>query len=523
MSARQTNGADVLCQTLLAAGIDTCFANPGTSEMHFVAALDEVPQMRCVLGLFEGVVTGAADGYARMAERPAATLLHTGPGLANGLANLHNARRANSPMVNIVGDHATSHLPYDAPLTSDIAGLATPMSHWVGRVADSAGMQTETTAAIAAAHAGAGQIATLVLPADAAWGPAQFDPAQHAARQTRAAPPTAAIATAAEAIRGGGRCLLLLGGTALRPAPMAEAARIAHACGTGVMAEQANARLSHGRGSFAPRRLPYLVGAAVAELAPYETIILIGSQPPVAFFKFPDTPHAVSAEGARILPLAGREADMARTLKELRAALGLAPDAPTLVEASPRPEVATGPLDLLKTVTTCAALLPDNAIVCDESISGSHAFGLAARGAAPHDLLQLTGGAIGIGPALAVGAAIACPDRKVLSLQADGSALYTVQALWTQAREALDIVTVILSNRRYDSLYAELQNMGCNSPGANARRMLDLNAPGLDWLAIARGFGLPATRVEGDSAALAAALRTAFATPGPRLIEVFLP
>ncbi|RUZ81592.1 acetolactate synthase large subunit, partial [Mesorhizobium sp. M7A.F.Ca.CA.001.14.1.1] len=163
------NGADVLCDVLLANDVTVCFANPGTSEMHFVAALDRKPKMRCVLGLFEGVVTGAADGYARMTDRPAATLLHTGPGLANGLANMHNARRAFSPMINIVGDHASYHLPLDAPLTSDIESLAAPMSNWVGRVKGPADVVPAAEAAFRASLTPPG-VATLILPADAAWG-----------------------------------------------------------------------------------------------------------------------------------------------------------------------------------------------------------------------------------------------------------------------------------------------------------------------------------------------------------------
>ena len=164
------NGADRLCDVLLANGVDVCFANPGTSEMHFVAALDRKPAMRCVLGLFEGVVTGAADGYARMTRRPAATLLHTGPGLANGLANLHNARRAHSPIINVVGDHASYHLRHDAPLTSDIESLAAPMSDWVRRVksADAVG---ETVADAYRAACSIPGVATLILPADSAWNP----------------------------------------------------------------------------------------------------------------------------------------------------------------------------------------------------------------------------------------------------------------------------------------------------------------------------------------------------------------
>ncbi|MBV0893373.1 acetolactate synthase large subunit [Paracoccus sp. Z118] len=516
------NGADVLCQTLLAHEIDICFANPGTSEMHFVAALDEQPRMRCVLGLFEGVVTGAADGYGRMTGRPAATLLHTGPGLANGLANLHNARRAHTPMVNIVGDHACDHLPYDAPLTTDIEALARPMSDWVGRVRGALTIQTDVTEAILAARFVGGQVATLVLPANATWDPAEYlpQPAQNPAPLQTVE--DAIITLAANKIREAGRrCLILLGGSALRAGPMADAARIAHAFGTGVMAEQANARMSHGRGSCAPVRIPYGVDAAVAQLAPYDVILLIGAKAPVSFFKFPDKPHAVSHPEASVIEVAGHGADLPVTLAALREALGLSARSGVHRDDAPRTEMATGALSARTVVQTVAALLPENAIVCDESISSSHAFGLAARHAAPHDLLQLTGGAIGIGPSLSVGAAIACPDRKVVNLQADGSAMYTVQALWTQARESLDVVTVVLSNRSYGSLYDELTNLGRPDPGRNARTMLDITSPPLDWTGLAKGFGVAASVVTSTDE-LAREFARAIATPGPTLIEAAL-
>ena len=517
------NGADVLCSTLLASGIDTCFANPGTSEMHFVAALDQRPEMRCVLGLFEGVVTGAADGYARMTDRPAATLLHTGPGLANGLANLHNARRAETAMVNIVGDHASTHLQYDAPLTTDIEGLARPMSHWVGRIGGAASLQRDTEAAIAAARSGAGQVATLILPADAAWSDARFDetagPILPAAATSA---PAEEIEAAARAIhRAGPRCLLLLGGRALRAAPLAEAARIARATGAGVLSETSNARCEHGRGRHAPARVPYLVDVAVERLAGYDTVILIGARAPVAFFGFPDRPHVPTRPDAEILPLAGRGADLAATLAQLREALGIPATAPLPARDDSPVACPEGALDTTTLPAAVAHALPEYAILCDESISMGFPFALLAARCAPHDHLQLTGGAIGIGPALAAGAAIACPDRPVLSLQADGSAFYTVQGLWTQAREGLNVVTVILSNRKYQSLYGELHRLGRNAPGTNARAMLDLDNPAVDWPALARGFGVGGSRVE-RAEDLAAAITRAFRAGGPHLIEAVL-
>lgn len=514
------NGGDVLCRTLLDHNIDTCFANPGTSEMHFVASLDEARDMRCILGLFEGVVTGAADGYARMAERPAATLLHTGPGLANGLANLHNARRARSAILNIVGDHAQSHLPYDAPLTTDIESLARPMSDWVGRVSSAQSVQQEAAAAIAAARTGAGRVATLILPADAAWGTASHEARIAAKPEAPAAPCKNAVDEAARRIRSGKRCLLLLGGRALRRAPMREAARIAAALDVGVLAEQANARCEQGRRNFAPQRIEYVVDTAVRQLEAFDVVILVGARAPVSFFKYPGKPHAVTREDVIFIEMTGTDDDHGEALQALREALGLSATEPSLPDVTDS-VVGTGPLDMLSVTRTVAATLPEGAIVCDEAISYSHAYGNAARAAAAHDLLQLTGGAIGIGPSLAVGAAVACPDRPVLSLQADGSALYTIQALWTQARERLNVVTVILSNRRYQSLYGELANLGRTASGRNASTILNLDNPALDWISIARGFGAEGVRVD-SAEKLAKALTGAYRATGPMLIEAVL-
>ncbi|EUA00869.1 thiamine pyrophosphate enzyme, N-terminal TPP binding domain protein [Mycobacterium kansasii 732] len=206
------NGAQALISTLVDGGVDVCFANPGTSEMHFVAALDTVPQMRGILTLFEGVATGAADGYARIADRPAAVLLHLGPGLGNGLANLHNARRARVPIVVVVGDHATYHKKYDAPLESDIDALAGTVSGWVRRTQVAADVGTDTADAVAASRWGP-QISTLILPADASWSDGA---APGATAPERPAPAGTDLASVADVLRSGEPVMLLIGGNATR-------------------------------------------------------------------------------------------------------------------------------------------------------------------------------------------------------------------------------------------------------------------------------------------------------------------
>ncbi len=516
------NGADLLCDTLLANGIDTCFANPGTSEMHFVAALDRKPQIRCVLGLFEGVVTGAADGYARMADKPAATLLHTGPGLANGLANLHNARRAFTPMVNIVGDHASHHLVHDAPLTSDIESLARPMSHWVGRVESAATLGRDTEAAIAAARHGQGQVATLILPADAAWNPVQAPTPVAITPPAPPAPDAALIAVATAALRNGKATTLLVSGKGLRADTLAQLQRIAGRSGARLLAQQSNGRIARGAGRVAINRVPYPIDQALALLAGTEQMILIGAKAPVGFFAYPGKPGSLLPEGCRVIDLLPPEGDLQATLAALAEALGVTGrEALTLNRLAPPDLAPDGPLTPLSIEAAVAHLMPEQAIICDEAVTSMRNFFAGTHSAAPHDFLQLTGGAIGIGLPMATGAAIACPDRKVIALQADGSGMYTLQALWTQARERLDVVTIIFANRRYNILHGELQQVGAGAPGENARKMLDLVDPHLDWVQMANGMGVEAARAD-TTATFNDLLRAALSRPGPFLIEAVI-
>jgi acetolactate synthase-1/2/3 large subunit len=490
------NGADLLCDVLLANGVDVCFANPGTSEMHFVAALDRKPQMRCVLGLFEGVVTAAADGYARMADRPAATLLHCGPGLANGLANLHNARRARTPIVNVVGDHATYHLRYDAPLTSDIESLAGPMSHWVGRVADAGEVRAKAEEAYLAAVTHPG-VATLILPADTAWGEVAGQASAPVRLPGRPQAASEKIRAAAKALRGGGKAALILGGRAMRADALDIAGRISAGTGAALFTERA-ARWERGAGRVAPRPVPYNIELAVAAFREFDTVILIGGRIPVGFFAYPGKPGMLLPKRCAVIEMAGQEHDLKDALGMLADELALRSAAPASVSGFTARDLPspTGELNPDAISVAVARALPEGAIICEESITSAGRLAALAPTAAPHDHLPLTGGSIGIGIPLAAGASIACSDRKVVTLQADGSAMYTLQGLWTQARERLDVLTVIFSNRGYSILKGEMRNVGVNEFGRNARRMLEIDDPALDWCSLAGGLGVEAERAE---------------------------
>jgi acetolactate synthase-1/2/3 large subunit len=510
------NGAESLIHTLVSAGVTTCFMNPGTSEIHFVAALDSVRGMRGVPCLFEGVAAGAADGYARMTGNPASTLFHLGPGLSNALANLHNACRARVPMVNIVGDHATYHLRYDAPLASDIAAIARPTSKWFRSSASAADVGRDAAEAVAASHASPYGIATLVLPADTAWG----DSGVIAAPIPLAAPPlpsSAQVDKAAALLRNGKPTAILLGHPLTQGNSLDVAARIAAATGARLLAPFGFTRIARGAGRPAVERIAYVVDQALEQLRPFGQLILVGAPAPVAFFAYPGKPSVLTPEHCTIHTLAGPEEDGTGALAALAEALGAARTAPTLVAAE-QPALPGGPITLAGLASAVGALLPEGAIVVDESLTSGRGMMGACRGAPPHDWLVNTGGSIGIGLPMAVGAAVACPDRPVLCLQADGSGLYTVQALWTAAREGLAITTVIFANRAYAILKGELAAATAN-PGPCALDMLDIGRPDIDWVGLAKSLGMAATRVSSLDE-FARRLRHGFESRAPNLIEV---
>ncbi len=513
------NGARALIRTLVDCGVDACFTNPGTSEMHFVAALDDVPEMRAVLGLFEGVVTGAADGYGRMAQRPAATLLHLGPGLGNGIANLHNARRARTPVVNVVGDHATTHLAHDPPLASDIESLARPVSRWFRASTTAGAVAADTAAAVAGALGPPGGVATLVVPADLSWQEAG-EPAAAEARPVLRPVGVDAVGEAAKALRSGEPAVLLVGGAAVRGRGLVAAGRVANATGARLLCETFPARLERGAGLPAVERLGYLAESTMAQLQGARHLVLADALAPVAFFAYPEVPGYLVPEGCEVHPLAGAGDDVTTALEQLADELGAPADGATPQPAG-RPDRPTGALDAQTMAAAIGALLPEGAVVSDEGNTAGIFVSGATAGAPPHDWLCLTGGAIGQGLPVATGAALACPGRRVLSLEADGSAMYTFQSLWTQVREGLDVTTVILNNGSYAILELELSRVGAEASGPRARRMLDIGHPDIDFVALAAGMGVQATRAT-TAEEFTGKLERAFATPGPTLVEAVL-
>ena len=511
-------GAEILLQTLAANGVEVCFMNPGTSEMHFVAALDRVDGCRGVLCLFEGVCAGAADGYARMTGRPAATLVHLGPGLGNALANFHNARKARSPVVSIVGEHTRSHLTYDAPLSADVAAFARPVSEYVCTVMEADDVGRAAAETIAAAIAPPGQVATLIIPADLSWSEAKgCGPV--IARPPLKLPSQQTISSVAQRMnsRGG----ILLGGAAVNERGLLAAGRLAVRTGVRVFMDRYAPRLACGRGRFAPTRIPYFPEAALPLLADLESLILVESQAPVTFFGYPESPSYLLPEACQVTPLAERGQDGTGALEALVAECG-AERASIFSARSLTVSASTAEALTAKSIGAVVAMhLPEGAIVSDEMISVGGDVLPYLIDAAPHDELPVTGGSIGQGIPVALGAAMACPDRKVVVLQADGSAMYTLQALWTIARENLDVVTVIFANRRYRILDVEMRRTGAHGYGERANQMIDIGRPDLDWVKLSTGMGVAATRAT-TVAEFSKQFGAAMAERGASLIEAVI-
>jgi acetolactate synthase I/II/III large subunit len=513
------NGAKSLVETLLASGVDTCFANPGTSEMHFVAALDQIPGMKCVLGLQENIVTGMADGYFRIARKPACTLLHCSPGLANGMGNLHNARRARSGIVNIVGDQATYHRPFDAPLTGDTDGMARTVSQWVHTSTNSADLGRDAALAVRAARTFPGQTATLILPADVSWEEggivgAPIEPPQPPAIDGHA------LENAARVLRNNSsNVLILLAGHGVLAKAQGLAWRVAKATGAAVMADYVTSHLARGQGRMQLERVPYGMEAAINTLKPFEHIILINAKAPVGFFGYPGLPSTQYSPTAQIHVLSRPDQDPIEALEGLVSALN-APEV-EMPDPGPRAEVVRGAPTPEGLAQTLAALMPENAIVSDESISYGRGFYKFTHAAPAHDWLHLAGGAIGDGMPVATGAALgAGKQRRVINLQADGSAMYSLQSLWTQAREQLPVTTIILNNSKYNILIGEYKNVGA-VPGDTAMSMLDLSNPGISWVKLANGMGVEAARATSLDE-LADLMSGSFNRSGPFLIELMI-
>jgi acetolactate synthase-1/2/3 large subunit len=513
------NGAESLVATLLGGGVEVCFTNPGTSEMHIVAALDRSTKMRCVLGLFEGVVTGAADGYARMAGTPACTLLHLGPGLANGLANLHNACRARTPIINIVGQHATEHLQFDTPLKADIQGTAKPYSDWVRTSSATAEVGKDMAEAIVAARTAPGHVATLIVPADFAWS--EGGKVSQAFELPRAREVSSVkIDHAAAMLQSGLPTCLLLAGDALHGAGLTAAGRIAATTGAKLLAPYPFARMQRGADAPPVERIPYIFEQAAALLTEFRQMILVGTTEPRSYFAHPTKESAPTPADCNIYPLAVPGEDYVGALEALADVLHVGLTISPVQENAP-PATPTGAITIPGLSAAIGAVLPENAVVVDESMTSGRGLMEATARVGAHDWLANTGGSIGFGMPLAVGAAVACPDRRVLCLSADGSGMYTAQALWTMAREGLNVTTVIYANRVYSVLKREFSNLGLGEPGPRALDLFEIGRPDLDWVSLAKGMGVPGTRAS-SLEEFARALRNGFASAGPSLIQVDL-
>jgi acetolactate synthase-1/2/3 large subunit len=510
-------GAASLVGSLVSSGIETCFANPGTSEIHLVAALDQAPEIRCVLGLFEGVVTGAADGYARMAEKPACALLHLGPGLGNGLANLHNASRAQVPIINLVGQHPSYHLDHDTPLVSDIEAIARPYSKWLRTSASSSALGRDAAEAIMASRTAPGQIATLIVPADVAWNEGGTI-AVPGSPPKPPLPPTTTIDQAAVMLRSGLRTAILIAGNGLYGSGLVAAGRIAAATGAKLLSPYPLTRLQRGAGIPSVDRVQYVLEQGIEQFKEFRQLILVGAQPPVAYFAYPGKNSEFTSPPCHIQTLAKPGEDYVGALNALADAVSARREELTAEKAG-RPPMPSGEITLPGLAAVVGALLPENAVVVDESMTSGRGLMAATKGAPPHDWLGNTGGSIGIALPLAVGAAVACPDRKVLCLSADGSGMYTLQALWTMAREGLHVTTVVFANRDYAVLKREFSYLGVGNAGARALDMFEIGRPDLDWVQLAKGMGVPGARVNSLDA-FGKALRAGFDGEGPTLIEV---
>ena len=514
------NGAESMLETLVASGVEVCFTNPGTSEMHMVSAIGGSQGMRSILCLFEGGCSGAADGYARMAGKPACTLFHLGPGLSNASANIHNARKAHAPMINLVGDHATYHKKYDAPLNSDVIGLAEPVSHWVRSVADASSLPADAAEAVAASRVLPGRIATLIVPADCAWD--ESVPAAEPIAPPRAPlADDARVAQAIDMLGNGKNTLILISNMALTEMALELSDRIAQKTGARIFCDTFIPRLPRGAGRPEIERLGYFAEQATEQIKEAEQLIMVGSKAPVGFFAYPGKVSEFAPEGAALHTLADVNEDAEDALARVCdgvAAADLAPRRKILE----KPALPTGELSSRAIGTALAALLPEDAIVVDEGGTAGSACYPACAAAARHDWLMLTGGSIGFGLPQAIGASVACPDRKVVCIHGDGGAMYTIQSLWTMAREGLDVCIIIFANRKYQILQIELARVGAQTMSKKTLDMLDLSNPDLDFVKISEGMGVPAAQAT-TAEAFNELLERFMNERGPRLIEALLP
>jgi acetolactate synthase-1/2/3 large subunit len=515
-----SNGAKTLIKTLSDSGVDTCFSNPGTSEMHFVAALDS-SDMRAVLCLFEGVATGAADGYARIANKPAATLLHLGCGLGNGIANLHNARKARVPMINIIGDHASHHKQYDAPLESDIETIARNVSSWIRTCPSTEQVGADTAEAVEVAQKAPQQISTLILPADVSWNKGGESKVADLSPVTKIATEETLSQLADVLLTHGKKAAILLGRRVLLEDGLIAASKIAEKTGAKLFTEVFPTRLERGAGLPHVERIAYLAEMASVQLSGYKHLIIIDSMEPVSFFAYPGKKSYLVPDKCKVHHLVQPNQDAVGSLQALVAAVGAQKTQPKLQQEN-RPKLPSGKLNASNVCQAVGALMPENTIISDEAQTSGIKLPFHTSGSPRHDVLTLTGGAIGQGLPVAIGASIAGKDRPVIALVGDGSAMYTIQSLWTMMNENLDVTVIVLNNRSYAILNIELERVGAEGAGEKAKSQLDLSKTEIDFVLMAKGMGMPAETAT-TAEEFNDALTRAISEPGPHLIDAIVP
>jgi len=515
------NGAEIILKTARDAGVEICFANAGTTELTLVAAFDTVSGIRPVLGLFEGVCTGAADGFGRMKQKPAMTLLHLGPGFANGIANLHNARRARTPVFNIIGQHASWHLTADPPLNMDIACLVKTVSGWQRSSRSVNALAQDTADALAASLYG--QISTIIVSADYQWSEYEGKSVKMPHFEFDSFDQKK-IEAAAKLIKKSTKPALVLGGRTLRKPGLTTAAKIKAATGCDLLMVTFPAYFDSGEGSPLLKRIPYFPEQASALLGEYDSFILVGAEEPVALFGYKGGKSHYLANSQKWIRIDTEKQDAAAVLQALAEELGASSskdNISSLLAKYELPPPPTGKLTAQKMCAAIAALQPENCIIVDEGVTSSASYYSIAPTLKPYSHLTLTGGAIGQGMPCALGAALACPDRKVINIEADGSAMYTLQALWSQAHEKTNVITLICSNRKYFTIEYECLRAGYSSLGKEAKALMSLDNPPLDWVKLSRGMNVPAVSVS-TAEELVKELKAALNQSGPHLIEVVL-
>jgi len=508
------NGAQALLDLYSNLGVEVCFANPGTTEMALVHALESTPSIRPFLGMTEGVVAGAADGYGRMSDVPAISILHLGPGFANSISNLHNARRAKTPMITIVGDHATWHAEADAPLASDLYGLAHAASDWVGTIATPRSVLVMGMEAYRQAMEG--QVATLIFPTDMQEAEASSAPVGLSSVPYH---PVAIVSESVMAALRRPKSALFLGGGALRGENLRLASAIAIKTESRLISETFSARMERGAGVPSTERLPYFPEQAMACLEDLDTLVLVGAKAPVAFFGYEGMESNVVPDWVAVHSLS-TERDPSLALQALSAQVGVdSADINNVEPANGASEsVPDGSLTPKTIGVTIAATQAPGTIMIDEAATSGLPYFHSSADAPSFDHLMLTGGSLGFGLPAAIGVAIACPDRPIVAFVADGSSLYTMQSLWTMQRYGLNVTVIVAANEQYRILRVEADRAEIPM-GPVVSAMTDIS--GVSWTDLAKGLGVLAVQVA-TCPELAAAMVHRRASKGPYLIEAKL-